>query len=255
MDQEARGRAPALEAEPRGITTDPATHGHRLHGTIESKTQEPDVVSVATTPAEPGSAYRVVEGDRLDILDDIWSPGCAVAIWKRTARWPLLERLEQLSPEQRPELRIATSPDQALSALSTEVQLLGLAGSGFGTALLEDAASLVRSFSDVMKTNTVRLRFDVIRNDACRKFHLDNVVARLLCTDQGCGTQYGRFRTDGDPDPIYELATGAVGLFRGQLWPTGERSAIVHRSPPILQHLETRLLLVIDDGGPEAGCT
>lgn len=254
MDQDARGRAPALEAEPRGITADPATHGHRLHGTIESKTQEPDVVSVATTPAEPGSAYRVVEGDRLDILDQIWSPGCAASIWKRKARWPLLDRLEELSPEQLPELRMATDPDHALSALGTEVQRLGLGDSSFGPDLLEDASKLVRSFCSVMKTNTVRLRFDVIRSEACRKFHLDNVAARLLCTYRGRGTQYGQFRTEGNPDPIHELATGDVGLFRGQLWPTGEGSGIVHRSPPISQGGETRLLFVIDDGGPEAGC-
>jgi hypothetical protein len=172
MDEEARGRAPAVEAEPRGVATDPATHAHRHHGTVQPKMQKPDVVCVATAPVEPGSAHRVVEGDRPDILDDIWSPGCAVSIWKRKARWPHLDRLEGLSPEQLAELRIATGPDRALSQLSTEVQRLGLADSGFGPALLEDAARLVRSFCDVMKTNSVRLRFDVIRNDACRKFHI-----------------------------------------------------------------------------------
>ena len=255
MDQEARGRGSAPEAELRGVTTDPVVHDHGFHRTAEPQMQEPEVVVVTTTPAEPGSAHRVVEGDRLDILDQIWSPGCAVSIWKRNGGWTLLDRLEELSPEQLPELRMATDPDHALSALGTEVQRLGLGDSGFGPDLLEDASKLVRSFCNVMKTNTVRLRFDVIRSDACRKFHLDNVVARLLCTYRGRGTQYGQFRTEGDPDPIHELATGDVGLFRGQLWPTGEGSGIVHRSPPISQGGETRLLFVIDDGGPEAGCS
>ena len=254
MDQEARRRAPAPEMESHGLATDSTPHGHHLHGTIEGTMREPEVVSVVTTPTEPGSAHRVVEDDRIDILDEIRSPGCAVSIWKRNTSWPLLDRLEALSPEQLPELRIATGPDRVLNDLSAEVQRLGFAEYGLGAALLEDAATLVRAFCAVMKTNTVRIRFDVIRSDACRKFHLDNVAARLLCTYRGRGTQYGQFVADGDPDPIYELETGDVGLFRGLLWPTGERSGIVHRSPPISQGGETRLLFVIDDGGPEAGC-
>ena len=93
---------------------------------------------------------------------------------------------------------------------------------------------------------TLRLRFDVVTGNACRKFHVDAITARLVCTYRGAGTQYG-MSTDGtDPSRVFAVATGAPILLRGSLWPEEPASGLLHRSPPIEGTGETRLVLVLD---------
>jgi len=97
-----------------------------------------------------------------------------------------------------------------------------------------------------MSAPYLRLRLDVVRTNACRKFHIDAVTARLICTYRGTGTQYG-ISTDGaDPKRVFTVPTGAPIILRGTLWPADLPSGLLHRSPPIVDTGETRLLLVID---------
>ena len=98
-----------------------------------------------------------------------------------------------------------------------------------------------------MQTNYLRLRLEaVIQTNACRKFHIDAITARLVCTYRGTGTQYG-ISTDGhDPDRVFTVPTGAPILLRGTLWPGRPPSGLLHRSPPIEGTGETRLVLVFD---------
>lgn len=208
----------------------------------------------------PSDVPRVLEGAGSEILHEIRSPDCAVAIWRRDALKPQLAEIEALPPDQLPQARFVSRADgvgRMLAQLFEEQRIADTAARKF---LAEDVAALAAVFARAMKTAMVRVRLDVISDDACRKFHLDNVAARLLCTYRGRGTQYGRIRVDADPraqkdpSPIHELAPGSVGLFRGGLWPAAKTSAVVHRSPPIAGLGETRLLLVIDEGAADADC-
>ncbi|MDJ0514108.1 MAG: DUF1826 domain-containing protein [Methyloceanibacter sp.] len=201
--------------------------------------------------AARGVARRVVEGDGPNILGEIWSPSCGVAVWRRDLGEPFQTWLDTLALEDLPDARIVSSPASAGTVLDAYVSRHGMAEGEFRTQLAADAAMLAGAFARIMKTVSVRIRLDVISDNACRKFHLDNVEARLLCTYRGRGTQYGCSQGNADPSPIHELTTGDVGLFRGQRWPTLERCGIVHRSPPLSGCGETRLLLVVDDGGPD----
>ena len=79
-----------------------------------------------------------------------------------------------------------------------------------------------------------------------RKFHMDAVVARLVCTYRGSGTQYGTSVAGGDPEVIARVATGSPIVMRGSLWPETPKSGLLHRSPPIEGSGETRLLFVLD---------
>ncbi|MEL6792362.1 MAG: DUF1826 domain-containing protein, partial [Pseudomonadota bacterium] len=74
----------------------------------------------------------------------------------------------------------------------------------------------------------------------------DNVVARLLCTYRGPGTQYGVADSGEDPGEIYETAEGAPILLRGELWRGDAPSGLKHRSPPIEGTGVARLVLVLD---------
>ena len=112
--------------------------------------------------------------------------------------------------------------------------------------LIEDASALASIFADVMDSAYVRLRFDVVDTNACRKFHIDAVKARLVCTYRGTGTQYGLSENGHDPAQILTVPTGAPIILRGTRWPETPVSGVLHRSPPIAGTGETRLLLVLD---------
>ena len=112
--------------------------------------------------------------------------------------------------------------------------------------LVNDVAALAEVLREIMPTSHLQMRFDVVTTNACRKFHIDAVTARLVCTYRGTGTQYG-ISTDGaEPQKIFTVPTGAPILLRGTLWPEPPRSGLLHRSPPIEGTGETRLVLVLD---------
>jgi hypothetical protein len=112
--------------------------------------------------------------------------------------------------------------------------------------LVDDIAALADIFARLMRARWLRLRLDAVTTNACRRFHIDAVTARLVCTYRGTGTQYG-ISTDGaEPRRVFQVATGAPILLRGTLWPERPRSGLLHRSPPIEGTGETRLVLVLD---------
>ncbi len=114
------------------------------------------------------------------------------------------------------------------------------------TWLENDISDLATRFAEMMRTPYLRLRLDAISTNACRKFHIDALYARLICTYRGTGTQYG-FSTDGlDPTRVFTVATAAPMVMRGTLWPQTPPSGLLHRSPPIAGSGETRLVLVLD---------
>jgi hypothetical protein len=110
-----------------------------------------------------------------------------------------------------------------------------------GLALVDEIADLARCFARLTGCTALRLRLEVVETDACRKFHVDQLCARLLCTLSGPGTQWIEA---GGGSQVMQMAAGEVGIFKGRLW--AEEPAILHRSPPIAALGDTRLLLVLD---------
>ena len=96
-------------------------------------------------------------------------------------------------------------------------------------------------------TPLVRLRLEPIFDDACSKFHIDNVMARLICTYSGPGTELGLETTD--PESTTRVATGTPILLKGKRWPGPIYPVLRHRSPRISGTGEARLVLVLE------GCT
>lgn len=197
--------------------------------------------------ASPDTLARTVaEGRSPEVLDAIWSPGCAAAIWHRRPGRQVREWLDALAAERLPSARLVLKPERVGPAMESLFDTRGIADSPCRAWLIADIVSLASLFARVMASDLVSLRLDVVNNNACTKFHLDNVSARILCTYRGRGTEYGESRNGEEPRSIHTLATGSVGLFRGKLWPSPEPSAIAHRSPPIAGSGKTRLLLVIN---------
>lgn len=188
-------------------------------------------VGVATTPR---------------VLSSIDHPGCAAAIWQRQPLKSFQDWIDALMPEDLPRARIILRPDVVRNALADIAEVAALPECEERTMLVDDIAALANIFAGVMQAPYLRLRLEVVSTNACRKFHIDTVTARLICTYRGRGTQYG-VSVDGDePRSIFDVPTGSPIILRGTLWPEAPASRLRHRSPPIEGTGETRLVLVLD---------
>ena len=156
------------------------------------------------------------------------------------------EWIENLNFDDLPSARLILDPSKVHSTLNL---LFDEAGTPDGTHrrwLIEDITQVTHFFADLMGSPFVRLRIDRVTTNACKKFHIDCILARLICTYRGTGTQYGLANAAGDPETIHTVPTGAAIVLRGKRWPSKAKLDLVHRSPPIQGTGQTRLVLVLD---------
>ena len=180
----------------------------------------------------------------LDGLAAIHAPDCAAVIWARPDCPGLIRWLAALPPDQLPQTRQILRPDAIGPAIA---QLCArLPDCAERQVFIASLTTLAEVFADTLRAPWLRLRLDVVTGDACRKFHVDNVTARLVCTYRGTGTQYGLAPRGAAPEVIHTVATGQPIVLRGMRWPTTPPSLLRHRSPPITGTGEARLLLVLD---------
>lgn len=173
-------------------------------------------------------------------------PGCAAAIWRRQTPPDIQAWLNRLAPEFLPRGRIILRAHAVAEAVTQFCDTAQTPPGPERDWLEADIMALAERFSNLIPARFLRLRLDVITTNACRKFHVDAISARLVCTYRGTGTQYG-ISTDGDdPRRVFTVQTGVPILLRGTLWPTTPASGLLHRSPPIEGTGETRLVLVVD---------
>ncbi|MEM1049801.1 MAG: DUF1826 domain-containing protein [Pseudomonadota bacterium] len=204
----------------------------------------------------PDAALGVGVADTPDGLSAIHDPGCAAALWRRDPLPEFQAWIDALPPEQLPKARVTLRPQQIRDAMFQICEVTGTPDCADRVRLIEDSAALADIFAGLMRAPFLRLRFDVVTDNACRKFHVDAVTARLVCTYRGTGTQYGISADGAEPRHVFTVPTGAPILLRGTLWPELPRTGLMHRSPPIEGTGETRLLLVLDpvfdpDGPPD----
>ena len=187
----------------------------------------------------------VAVSDRLEGLDAIREPGCAAAVWRRPTPgfhgW-----LDALPAASLPKGRLILRPRSARTGAVRLCEEAGTPGGPERDALCDDVAMLAEAFARLMDAEWLRLRLDAQATDGCRRFHVDAIRARLVCTYRGAGTQFGMSTDGGAPAAVHQVATGAPILLRGKLWPAGTEGLLLHRSPPIEGTGATRLLLVLD---------
>ena len=195
---------------------------------------------------ERGDDNSIAHASTPDGLSAIRQPECAAAIWKRSPLPRFQTWIDSLAPEHLPKARIILRPDLVCEALLNITRTCGTPEDPERDLLVEDASALAAIFADIMCADYLRLRLDVTSGNACRKFHIDAVTARLICTYRGTGTQYGISKNGGEPARILAAPTGSPIVLRGARWPETPLSNLVHRSPPIKGTGETRLVLVLD---------
>lgn len=185
-------------------------------------------------------------GHSLNGLSAIQNPDCGASVWPRPTTSDFQAWVDALPPEHLPKDRIILAPKDVQMAVIQICEQAGTPDGAHRDHLIHDVTQLAQHFAVLMSAKWLRLRLDVITTDACRKFHIDAVTARLLCTFRGTGTQFGIAEQGAEPANIQTVPTGAVTILRGTLWPTVSDTNLRHRSPPISGTGETRLMLVLD---------
>ena len=192
------------------------------------------------------SSIAVVIADTPEGLSEIHQPNCAAAIWRRNPLPGFQSWIDALDPERLPCARVVLRSEDVRDAVGQICEASGTPDCRERERLVDDTAALADIFAGLMRAPYLRLRFDVVTTNACRKFHTDAVTARLVCTYRGTGTQYG-ISTDGaEPRRVFTVPTVAPILLRGALWPEHPKSGLLHRSSPIEGTGETRLLFALD---------
>jgi len=198
---------------------------------LDMSTQCDDCIERTTTP----SGLRVIH-----------RPSCAAAIWERDPLPRFQRWIDAVPAEQLPKARMILRPEAVYDALLHIARACKTPECTELDLLIEDVTALAAIFASIMKSPFLRLRLDVITTNACSKFHIDAVKARLICTYRGSGTHYGLSENGNAPEQIMAVPTGSPIILRGTRWPEAPVSGLLHRSPPIVGTGETRLLLVLD---------
>lgn len=185
------------------------------------------------------------------VLQTLGMEGVSLALRTRSLPEDIARALDVLPTDRLPRLRRNLGPRGVADAIHEACEE---AGTG-------ECAALLTANGEALATHAMRafasplpeLRPDVTEGQPRPKWYVDAVPGRLLCTLRGPGTEYGPIGPNGELQSIHRMARGAVGVFRGVLWPGRELAAIVHRSPP-REAGGPRLLVVIDPVDDAGAC-
>lgn len=164
------------------------------------------------------------------------------AIWSRATPASGVHWLNEIGPEAWPNGRFVLDPADIPACLKELFATVGVLSAPALTWLANDAAHLAQLIQHLVGSANVRLRLEPVFDNACSKFHIDNVVARLICTYSGPGTELSLE----DSHVIQSVPTGAPVLLKGKRWPGADVPSLRHRSPPIAGTGIARLVLVIE---------
>ncbi len=192
--------------------------------------------------ALPG--VRVV--DSPEGLSDIRAPETAAVLWRRRPLDGFQAWVDALYPERLPRARVILRPGMVRAAMGEICDACATPSGPERDLLVDDVAALADLFAEITGAAFVRLRLDAVTTNACRKFHIDAVTARLICTYRGSGTQFGIAARGDAPEQVFAAATGTPIILRGTRWPQKSGPGLLHRSPPIEGSGQTRLVLVLD---------
>ncbi len=190
--------------------------------------------------------------EAIDGLAAIEKPDVDLVIWRRALPLCLKAWLEQLEPSDLPDLRVLVQPANLRQALELQLDTLGMPSGDMRDMLVKDIDDLVTAFAGIAGTDLVDVRLERVNHDACWRFHRDFVEARLVTTYLGPATEWvqnvhaeralsEQKRFDG---PLEHLQPHDVAFFKGSCGESG--GGIVHRSPPIADTGQTRLLLCLN---------
>lgn len=206
--------------------------------------------TVSATPQgaspDPAEAQEIRESDSGLVLQKVVQPGVGAAIWRRRLSPAFAEWIEGIPLDQMPALRALVDFRAVEKCVHAACDISGLPGGTMRDILASDIGALALMLAQIMQNPLMHIRFEAVTTDACRKFHIDQIPARLLCTYRGPVTQFGQEDASGQIVPAGEMRAGEAAILRGALWPGMEVTRLLHRSPPIAGTGQVRLFLALD---------
>lgn len=201
----------------------------------------------------PSSADRVAEM----AVRGASSRGGPVLVIPRRIYGGVAATLDALSPEALPRLRFEGAVDDLRPRLRRAVAERFDGPRWLANWLVDDVIDTAQMMGQFTGAPALRVRLDVIDDDHCRTFHVDDVHRRLLTTYRGPGTEWLHPRVADrlapgrvpPPDAVRHLARGEIAILRGGKGATADRPGVLHRSPQIAGTGVVRLLLVVDEIG------
>lgn len=199
-----------------------------------------------------GTEVRI--GDHPGVLASIDEPGVLLAVWRRhQARAQAADLQARHGGPGRALLTVSCRESVVRwcwpEALPTDPRVQFAAAEVIG---------VFRRLAGVRGLTSLPVRVEAIETRVCRRFHVDHVGLRLLCTLYGAGTEWlpeaaadrrqlgaGGGEVARDPAAVQALAPGDVALLKGHCHPRGGGLGLIHRSPEA-SPLAPRLLLAAD---------
>lgn len=196
------------------------------------------------SPAQTKGQLPVLSVSTWPAFQHAFPPKEDAVLWHRGVPEAVQTWLDQLPDSHLPTGRFRLSPADAGACVRHLFVETGIADHPALAWLCQDANRFAALIARVCDASTVRLRLEAVYDNACCKFHVDNVVARLICTYRGPGTQLGLGAQD--TDQITTVSTGAPIVLKGRLWSQAQDVILHHRSPPIEGTGVSRLMLVLE---------
>lgn len=186
-------------------------------------------------------------------LAAIAAPDCAAVLWRRAVDPGFQAWIDALPAAQLPRTRTILTPHMVRDAALAACENAGLPEWPERAVLADDIAALAHVFAEATGADWLQMRLEAVTDDACRRFHMDNVTARLVCTYRGPGTEFGFSADGGAPAQILHAPTGSPLVMRGKRWREDPPAGFLHRSPPIEGTGIARLMLALDPAAPPQG--
>ncbi len=201
-------------------------------------------ISVSATTNEDETCLPVSWVSQSEHLISALDRSTDAAIWDRPLPLAVAHWLNGLEPTKLPEGRFVLEPNLVAECLLALFRARGIEDCPALQWFIEDAATLAMQISTWFDAEVLRLRLEPVSDNACSKLHIDNVVARLICTYHGPGTELG---TDtAAVSSLTGVPTGMPILLKGKKWPSDLAPCLRHRSPQIEGTGVTRLMLVLE---------
>ncbi len=165
--------------------------------------------------------------------------------------------LDTVPPDSLPRLRFEGTMSDLRPVVLRAVEERLAQPRWLATWLADDIVDKADLMAQLTGAPELRVRLDVIDDDHCRKFHVDNVRLQLVTTYRGPGTEWVSPRRAATlapgsvppDDVIRHLPRGHIAVMRGGKDTTPEKPGVLHRSPAIAGTGIVRLFLAIDELG------
>jgi len=181
-----------------------------------------------------------------------------LTIWERPIDEDIDRYLSYLIEKEFKPINQSITIEDSEKVISDHLNAFGFHSEG-KIKLIQDIVKITYQFFEITSATRLQLILKKITDDACRKFHTDAYDLRLLCTYKGKATEWveeanvnrsllksGSNETIiKDLGKVKSIKPFEVAVLKGE---PASRSygGIVHRSPPIENEGEKRILLRLD---------